>query len=44
MKEISRRSFLKGALAPRRTLLDRLAPLGRRIWDILRTPWKEVTP
>ena len=36
--------FLKGALAPRRPLLDRLAPLGRRIWDILRTPWKEVTP
>ena len=36
--------FLKGALAPRRTLLDRLAPLGRRIWNTLRTPWKEVTP
>ena len=36
--------FLKGALAPRRTLLARLAPLGRRIWAILRTPWKEVTP
>ena len=33
--------FLKGALAPKRTLLDRLVPLGRRIWDLLRKPWKE---
>ena len=36
--------FLKGALAPRRTLLDRLAPLGRRVWDLLRKPWKEEKP
>ena len=36
--------FLKGALAPKRTLLDRLAPLGRRVWDLLRKPWKEEKP
>ena len=28
--------LLKGAMAPSRTLLDRLAPAGRRLWDFLR--------
>ena len=36
--------FLKGALLPAGTLLDRLAPAGRWLWDHLRTPWKGGTP